>query len=98
MLRTRYLVALALVVVACVLADGRACLGQAETSAVVSVQVDAGDPTGPYEPVWSYFGADEPNYSYAPNGQHLLKELSGLSPAPQKALSRLNAVWPWRRK
>jgi xylan 1,4-beta-xylosidase len=71
-----------LVVVAYVSLNGLPCLGQTQTSAVVSVQVDAGDATGLYEPVWSYFGADEPNYSYAPNGQHLLKELSGLNPAP----------------
>lgn len=48
----------------------------------ITVQVDAGHPTGLYEPVWSYFGADEPNYSYAANGQHLLRELSQLSSAP----------------
>jgi xylan 1,4-beta-xylosidase len=32
--------------------------------------------------VWNYFGADEPNYSYAANGQRLLRELSQLSSAP----------------
>ncbi len=37
---------------------------------------------GPYVSRWNYFGADEPNYSYAPNGQQLLRELSQLSPAP----------------
>src|SRR5258707_10615227 len=49
---------------------------------VVSVQVNAGNSTGPYEAVWSFFGADEPNYSYAANGQQLLRELSQLSSAP----------------
>jgi xylan 1,4-beta-xylosidase len=59
------------------------CFAQtpAETRAV-TVEVDAGHPTGRYEPVWSYFGADEPNYSYAANGQQLLRELSRLSSAP----------------
>jgi xylan 1,4-beta-xylosidase len=57
----------------------------AQTTSVtpaVSVEVDAGHPIGQYEAVWSYFGADEPNYSYAANGQQLLRELSQLSAAP----------------
>lgn len=33
-------------------------------------------------PVWNYFGYDEPNYTYAPNGQKLLRELTALSPKP----------------
>jgi xylan 1,4-beta-xylosidase len=48
----------------------------------VKVEVDAGRTTGPYKNVWSYFGADEPNYTYSPNGQTLLHELAGLSAAP----------------
>ncbi|HEX8765253.1 MAG TPA: hypothetical protein VF740_08835, partial [Candidatus Acidoferrum sp.] len=32
--------------------------------------------------MWNYFGYDEPNYSYAPNGQKLLRELALLSPEP----------------
>jgi xylan 1,4-beta-xylosidase len=31
-------------------------------------------------PVWAYFGYDEPNYTYTPNGRKLLAELSELSP------------------
>jgi xylan 1,4-beta-xylosidase len=37
--------------------------------------------TGTYRPVWNYFGADEPNYTYAPNGTRLLRELSAINPA-----------------
>ena len=33
-------------------------------------------------PIWNYFGYDEPNYTYAPNGQKLLRELAALSPGP----------------
>jgi xylan 1,4-beta-xylosidase len=33
-------------------------------------------------PIWNYFGYDEPNYTYAPNGKKLLGELAALSPAP----------------
>lgn len=32
-------------------------------------------------PIWNDFGADEPNYLYAPNGKKLLGELAALSPA-----------------
>jgi xylan 1,4-beta-xylosidase len=46
----------------------------------VSIQVHAAKPTGPYTPIWNYFGADEPNYLYAPKGKKLLAELSNVSP------------------
>jgi xylan 1,4-beta-xylosidase len=59
-----------------------AALGTGAAADAVAVRVDAGDRVGPYAPVWSFFGADEPNYSYAPNGQALLRELSQLSAAP----------------
>jgi xylan 1,4-beta-xylosidase len=48
----------------------------------VLIHVDAAKSQGPYTPIWNYFGADEPNYTYAPNGEKLLRELSGLSPVP----------------
>ncbi len=46
----------------------------------VSVEVDAGASQGELRPVWSFFGYDEPNYTYAPNGAKLLKELRALAP------------------
>jgi xylan 1,4-beta-xylosidase len=58
------------------------CLAQNSTTTPITVRVDAAHPMGPYQPRWNYFGADEPNYSYAPNGQQLLRELSQLSPSP----------------
>jgi xylan 1,4-beta-xylosidase len=48
----------------------------------VAIHVHADQPTGNYTPIFNYFGADEPNYTYAPNGQKLLNELSALSPIP----------------
>ena len=48
----------------------------------VQIQVDAGASDGPWRPVWSFFGYDEPNYTYAENGKKLLGELRGLSAAP----------------
>ena len=49
-------------------------------SSPVVIHVDAQHPTGTYKAVWNYFGADEPNYTYAPNGARLLKELSAINP------------------
>ena len=51
-------------------------------SAPISIQVHADRPAGELPPVWNFFGYDEPNYTYAPNGQKLLHEISGLSPTP----------------
>jgi xylan 1,4-beta-xylosidase len=48
----------------------------------ILVQVHAAEPTAPYMHIWNYFGADEPNYLYAPNGKKLLGELAALSPEP----------------
>jgi xylan 1,4-beta-xylosidase len=46
----------------------------------VTINVHAGRPTGPYKPLWNWFGYDEPNYTYSPHGKKLLKELTELSP------------------
>ena len=48
----------------------------------VNIQVHVDQSQGPLPPIWNYFGYDEPNYSYAPNGKKLLNELSALSPTP----------------
>ena len=53
-----------------------------ETSQTVQIDVHANRSDGPLAPIWTYFGYDEPNYSYAPNGRKLLAELSALSPTP----------------
>ena len=67
-------------VIACV-PQSAAPVSQVGDPAVI-VQVHAGQRTGPYTPIWNYFGADEPNYLYAPNGRKLLGELAALSPVP----------------
>jgi xylan 1,4-beta-xylosidase len=46
----------------------------------IHVRVDQSD--RPISPVWNYFGYDEPNYTYAPNGKKLLGELAALDAAP----------------
>src|SRR5215468_6234228 len=48
----------------------------------VSIQVDAAKRMGPLRPVWSFFGHDEPNYTYMKDGKKLLSEIAALSPVP----------------
>ena len=48
----------------------------------VSIRVDAARKLGPLRPVWSFFGYDEPNYTYMKDGRKLLTELSALSSVP----------------
>src|SRR5580698_1429401 len=48
----------------------------------VTIHVRADQSAGPNVPIWNYFGYDEPNYTYAPNGKKLLGELSALSSVP----------------
>lgn len=42
----------------------------------VAIAVDLAKPTGPLQPLWAYFGYDEPNYTYMKDGQQLLTELA----------------------
>jgi xylan 1,4-beta-xylosidase len=56
------------------------CSQDASTNVRVTVHADR--TVGSFSPVWSFFGYDEPNYTYAPNGKKLLAELSALSRAP----------------
>ena len=53
-----------------------------QNTAPVSIRVNADADEGPLPPVWNYFGYDEPNYTYTPNGKKLLGELAALSPVP----------------
>ena len=46
----------------------------------VTVRVDASGALGTLRPVYSFFGYDEPNYTYMKDGQKLLTELAALSP------------------
>src|SRR5205823_594866 len=48
----------------------------------VSIHVDAARSIGPMTPVWSFFGYDEPNYTYMKDGRKLLSELAALGPVP----------------
>src|SRR6266581_1054756 len=71
--------------IAWVVLFGLLCLTERHSSAQapnVSIHVQADQPDGVLPPIWSFFGYDEPNYTYAPNGKRLLGELSSLSPVP----------------
>ncbi len=46
----------------------------------VNIRVDAASSQGSLKAVWSYFGYDEPNYTYMKDGKKLLTELAALSP------------------
>ena len=48
----------------------------------VQIRVQADKTAGEIAPIWNFFGYDEPNYTYAPNGKKLLGELAAISPAP----------------
>jgi len=56
--------------------------GSATKSDTVRITVDLAKELGPMNPIWAYFGYDEPNYTYMKNGRKLVKELSELSPVP----------------
>ncbi|GAC1702919.1 MAG: beta-xylosidase [Candidatus Acidiferrum sp.] len=53
-----------------------------EAALNIKIHVDAAGPQTAMPPAWNYFGYDEPNYTYAPNGKKLLGELSVASPVP----------------
>ena len=44
----------------------------------VNISIDAAKPIGDVKPIWRFFGADEPNYAYMPDGKKLLAELGQL--------------------
>jgi xylan 1,4-beta-xylosidase len=48
----------------------------------VRIAVDASVRIAPYRHITSYFGYDEPNYTYMANGKKLIGELAALSPVP----------------
>src|SRR5258708_21067495 len=47
----------------------------------VTIRVNAAEKTGPFKPIYRYFGYDEPNYTYMKDGSKLVGELAALSPA-----------------
>lgn len=62
-------------------AAGLSAVAHAQT-APVQIDVDLARTIGAYKPIYAWFGYDEANYTTAPNGQKLLRELHDLSPVP----------------
>ena len=54
----------------------------AQLAARVEIVADAAKIIAPMTTMWAWFGHDEPNYTYTPNGRKLLSELAEASPAP----------------
>ncbi len=46
------------------------------------ITVDFKQEIAPMNPVWAWFGYDEPNYTYMKDGKKLLSEIAALSPVP----------------
>ncbi len=57
-------------------------LPQEEQANKVSIRVDTARVVGEMNPIWAWFGYDEPNYTYMKDGKKLLAELAELSPVP----------------
>ena len=62
----------------CLAAHGLAQNGDTK----LSIHVDGSARRGPMTTMWAFFGHDEPNYTYMPDGTKLLSELAALSPVP----------------
>ena len=48
----------------------------------VFLRAELSEDLGAMDPVWAWFGYDEPNYTYMKDGKKLLSEISALSPVP----------------
>jgi xylan 1,4-beta-xylosidase len=48
----------------------------------VHIHVNAAQTVGRFQPIFAYFGYDEPNFTYMPNGRKLVGELAALSWSP----------------
>jgi xylan 1,4-beta-xylosidase len=49
---------------------------------IVSIKVRADQVRGAVRPIWRFFGYDEANYTYAPDGKQLLTKIAALQPQP----------------
>ena len=64
-----------------VLAAGLALPRALRAQARVQIRVDATRKVAEFKPIYAYFGYDEANYTYAPNGRKLIGELAALTDA-----------------
>ena len=62
--------------------------------APVSIEVDASRPIGDMKTFWSFFGYDEPNYTYRENGKKLLTNASHVY---ETMIPNANHFIPWSK-
>jgi xylan 1,4-beta-xylosidase len=55
---------------------------QTSTATAVSIEVDLKREISDLNPIWAFFGYDEPNYTYMKDGKKLLTEIAQLSKQP----------------
>ena len=53
-----------------------------ESPQTTSLLVNFTEKEGPMDPIWAWWGYDEPNYTYMKDGKKLLTEIAELSPVP----------------
>jgi xylan 1,4-beta-xylosidase len=58
------------------------------------IKVDLSKETGNMDPVWAWFGYDEPNYTYMKDGKKLLSEIAALSPGPNSCVESWACLCP----
>ncbi len=61
--------------------SGDLVLAQGEQDPI-NISVDLTNELGPMNPIWAWWGYDEPNYTYMKDGKKLLTEISKLSAVP----------------
>src|SRR6187402_2085189 len=63
-----------------------------QTTGNVSIRVDTGKRVGAMTPIWAWYGHDEPNYTYTPNGKKLLSALAAAN-APVPVYMRVHNLF-----
>lgn len=69
-----------LVLLLCVLFAGIARTSAQPDQNTVKITIDFASEKGPMQPIWAWWGYDEPNYTYMKDGRKLLTEIAQLSP------------------
>lgn len=54
----------------------------AQQREAVNINVDLSKTGSERQPIWAWFGYDEPNYTYMKDGKKLLSEIAALSAVP----------------
>ena len=63
-------------------AGGSSVAASAQSAFDVKLNVDAAKTLGEVRPIWRFFGYDEANYTFAPDGKKLLSDIASLTPQP----------------